>query len=219
MSIALESEKGLKPMSERLDSQIAFIDIPHGQRLYSLRDWVFHVSSSKNKNLSAPWSDLKKAIKRKGMDNLLARVQIFEMQTSGGRQLSDFADEETLIEIKRFIEQTSHNKLLDEVKNFHPQVIKFLQNNGWEIQHHIELPSGKVVDMVAHCEEKTIVLECKPNLAGQRLFLAIGQVLCYATEYGNNSYPALATTSNQVSEYVQQMCSARGIQVFIVPNL
>jgi hypothetical protein len=218
-SLENQDARSLPEIMSKRGGEITYIDTQDGQRLYSVRDWVYYVSASKNKNLSAPWSDLKKAIRRKGLESLLGRIQTHELQTPGGKQVSDFADQETLMEIKKYVEQTRQDKTKSEVINFHPQVISFLQHNGWQTRHHINLQSGRTVDIIAYNEARTLVIECKPNLLGQRLFTAIGQVLCYTVEYGGNSYPALATSASQVSEYVQLMCSAQSIELICIPNL
>jgi hypothetical protein len=77
----------------KLEGQMAHIDTPEGERLYSVRDWVYYVSVSKNKNVSAPWSDLKKAIAKHSEFKVSEILRVLEVETSGGKQAMDFTDE------------------------------------------------------------------------------------------------------------------------------
>jgi hypothetical protein len=67
----------------KLNGQMAHIDTPQGQRIYSVRDWVYYVSDSKNKNLSAPWSDLKKAIAKHPEFKVSEILRVLEVETAG----------------------------------------------------------------------------------------------------------------------------------------
>jgi hypothetical protein len=78
---------------DKLGGQMAHVDTPEGQRVYSVRDWVYYVSVSKNKNLSAPWSDLKKAIAKHPEFKVSEILRVLEIETPGGTQSMDFADE------------------------------------------------------------------------------------------------------------------------------
>jgi hypothetical protein len=82
-----------------LDGQIAYIDTLDGQRLYSVRDWVYYVSASKNKNQSAPWSDLKKAISKHSEFKVSEIIRVLEIETPGGKQATDFTNEQGLYAI------------------------------------------------------------------------------------------------------------------------
>ncbi len=84
---------------EKLDGEIAHIDTPEGKRLYSVRDWVYHVSASKNKNLSAPWSDLKKAIAKHPEFKVSEFLRVLDIETPGGKQEMDFTDDKGLYAI------------------------------------------------------------------------------------------------------------------------
>jgi hypothetical protein len=90
-------DQDLRPLPEividKLDGEMLHIDTPEGQRLYSVRDWVYYVSVSKNKNISAPWSDLKKAMLKQPEFKVSEIIRVLEVETSGGTQMMDLTDE------------------------------------------------------------------------------------------------------------------------------
>lgn len=57
----------------------------------------------------------------------------------------------------------SEERKSDEIINFHPKVEGFLQENGWQTQHHVRLLSGSVIDIVAYLGDIKYVVECKPE--------------------------------------------------------
>lgn len=78
-----------------LGGHMTFIDTSDG-RLYSVRDWVYYVSASKNKNISAPWSDLKKVMLQQPEFKVSEILRVLEVDTAGGKQQMDFTDENGL---------------------------------------------------------------------------------------------------------------------------
>lgn len=80
---------------ENLRGTLTYIETPEG-RVYSVRDWVYYLSASKNKNLSAPWSDLKKSIMRHSDFKVSEILRVLEIETLGGKQAMDFTDENGL---------------------------------------------------------------------------------------------------------------------------
>lgn len=198
---------------DNLGGQIATIDTPEGERLYCVRDWVYYISESKNKNLSAPWSDLKKSMRNKKLFHVLNQIKTIKYMTNGGNQFGDFASAKILNLIEEYIRVAGQNKSLSEIVLFHPNVIEYFRNNNYDVRHHVHLPSGKIIDIVAQDQEITLIVECKPTLSGQRLYTAIGQAICYAGEYGYDSIPVIATQRNQIDDYVIQMCNLAGVEL------
>jgi hypothetical protein len=105
----------------------------------------------------------------------------------------------------------------DEVFYFHPKAIEFFVSKGWEVEHHVGLESGGVIDIVARSNMETLVVECKPKLIKSHLYTAIGQVLCYSTEYSPLSKPAIITQELQ-DDYALNCCKALGIQLFTLSD-
>lgn len=97
---------------KHLKGEMIYIDTPEGQRFYSVRDWVFHVSDSQAGDKTFAWANLKRAIKKdlakaiaegKSDPNLtvegLLNLQPLEADTPGGKQRMDFTNEEGLYQI------------------------------------------------------------------------------------------------------------------------
>jgi hypothetical protein len=106
----------------------------------------------------------------------------------------------------------------DEVINFHPKVITYLEQKGWCVQQHVSLPSGGVIDLVAESENTLYVIECKPILTRSKFYSAIGQVLCYRQEYHPQSTAAIAAYRGGIDEYVRQYCNLLGIEVIEIED-
>jgi hypothetical protein len=104
----------------------------------------------------------------------------------------------------------------DEVFNFHPKVVAFLQQKGWQTQHHVKLLSGSIIDIVAFSYEKQYVVECKPELNKSKLYAAIGQVLCYSQEYDAQAIPIIATYASEIDEYAVAHCKALEIIIIAI---
>jgi hypothetical protein len=119
-SLWIFDDEDTRPLPEividKLEGQISFIDTPEGQRLYSVRDWVYYVSSSKNKNLSAPWSDLKKAISKHPEFKVSEILRVLEVETSGGKQAMDFTEEHGLYAITQ--RMTDRSGMVRAVKRY-----------------------------------------------------------------------------------------------------
>jgi hypothetical protein len=104
----------------------------------------------------------------------------------------------------------------DEVLNFHPTVINALRNEGWDVRQHVELASGKVIDLVAQRDQETLIVECKSRIRVQLFFEAVGQVLCYCNEFGNGARPAIAIPGCKTTEYFRERCHNLGIYLIEV---
>lgn len=209
---------------EELGGDIAYIDTEDGQRLYSVRDWVYWVSGSKSKRRTDAWTDIKSKMQTQS-DATLEKIGKAYYATNGGKQLFDFASEEVLLYIKTsYLDYRVKNRRhrftqeADEVFDMHPEVMEMLNAHGWEVEHHVRLPSGKVIDIVATQGDRTLTLECKPSLAGDRFYEAVGQAMCYAAEYDYYAYPAIATYNAQLTEYIKDMCIFNQIVLITLPE-
>lgn len=135
----------------------------------------------------------------------------------GKLRLTDFTDLTGLQTIDESLEINLKKKSLrlhvrqaDEVKNFHPLVVRYLECQGYAVQHHHQLESGAIVDLLA-VAETTYVVECKPVLSRTKLYSAIGQSLCYAFEQGPGVGAAIASYETSISDYARISCEKLGI--------
>jgi hypothetical protein len=146
-------------------------------------------------------------------------------KTSDGKfYLTDFTDLVGLQTLDEVLEANLKKKSLrldirhdDEVNNFHPLVVHYLQQRGFAVQHHIQLESGGTVDVLA-IAETTYVIECKPTLSRAKLYSAIGQALCYALEMGNVVKPAIASYEDSMTGYARLHCEQLGIWLIAIPK-
>jgi hypothetical protein len=106
----------------------------------------------------------------------------------------------------------------DEVAVFHMKVLDYLKKESLKTHHHVAFPSGAIIDILAWSEDKTLIVECKPELSRQKLYTAIGQVLCYCKEYNSPCVPVIATYESEVGHYSMICCSALGIDLIAIPN-
>jgi hypothetical protein len=140
---------------------------------------------------------------------------------------SDFMTLSGILRLQRYIEHNLskrqhriEKRKEDEVANFHPLVIEYIEREGWSVSHHVRLSSGHIVDIVAIASEhRMYIVECKPNLSKSHLYAAIGQVLCYKAEYNFPVTPAIATFSNSLSPYSREMCKRLSITLFAIKDL
>jgi len=137
----------------------------------------------------------------------------------------DFAPADVLMQLKaayldnRQLRKTARiDNEKDEIACMHPQVGNLLHAHDWKTEHHVSLPSGHVIDWVASNESHILAVECKPRLTGQHFFLALGQAICYAIEYGQNVYPAIATYSENLPQYAVVMCKLLGVTLITLPE-
>jgi hypothetical protein len=111
----------------------------------------------------------------------------------------------------------------DERVNFHPRVITFFEAQGWRVDHHLKLPLGSQIDVLASLEDETVtgvfIVECKPHLPRRHFYSAVGQILCYWAEYGKAAIPVIATYSSEIDDYIEACCQALGIRLIAVDLL
>jgi hypothetical protein len=149
--------------------------------------------------------------------------QLKTLASDSKTYLADFTNIQGVKIIQEYIEPRTYRKDLrvkqfntDEVANFHPQVISRLNQRGYTIKHHVTLPSGSVIDIVAVHGDKTYIVECKIELTKAKLHQAIGQVLCYCCEYEGDAIPVIATYSVEVNEYTQTCCRKLGVEIITI---
>jgi|GEM_PF-2365791 len=104
----------------------------------------------------------------------------------------------------------------DEVENFQPFVKMLLSYQGWVIEQNFRLTSGKIVDLLAVRNEENLLIECKVNVSSGGFYSAVGQVLCYCTEYMSVARPAIAIPVDQVDDYMRVSCNNLGIELIEV---
>jgi hypothetical protein len=166
---------------------------------------------------------LKNRVVRNGEVIVPNLVRLKLRAADGKMRRTDCADSDGIKVLRRRLEKNIHDRDKrvnhrqdDEVVNFHPKIIEFLKENNWcDIQHHVKLPSGNIIDIVARNSSKEIhIIECKPNLRKGNLYTAVGQALCYCAEYALDSTPAIACYYSKKNDYARQSCEALGIDLF-----
>ena len=89
-----------RSLPERLIDEIGgsmtMYDLKNGQRLYCIRDWVYYVSGSTAQDIGSPWYNLKFKLNKQGDLKGLLNLKTLAVDTEGGPQKMDFADERGL---------------------------------------------------------------------------------------------------------------------------
>lgn len=189
---------------------------------YCVVDVVARLRETNHKAALNYYHVLKNRMTKNGDSSIFnANVKQLKMQTADGKmRRTDCASASSVQSLEQYIrigirqyEIRASIRKDDEVINFHPQVIRFFEQRGWDTHHHVKLSSKRVVDIVARRGDETLIIECKPQLDTRYLYKAIGQVLCYQAEYGRNSTPVIATYLSWNNGYAQRCCEALGIQL------
>jgi Holliday junction resolvase-like predicted endonuclease len=156
----------------------------------------------------------------------LLTVQLRAKSSDNKKYLTDFirqSDLELLTQVLEVNRQKRHLRIEvrkdDEVKWFHPQIMLALETNKWNVEQHVRLPSGNIIDIVAKQGERTLVVECKPRLAQGKFYSALGQVLSYCAEYPYQAEPAIACYKNEKNAYAQQICLTLGVRLLEVTDI
>ncbi len=196
---------------------------------YSVVDFISLTSQRNQKQALNYWRNLKCELKHSinTNDNAIANatLPIKQVAADGKQRYTDFVSKTALLYL--------HNELMrgnirrkelrlqngrDEVEQFHPYVEVYLREKGFEVKHHVNLSSGCVIDFVAAIQGQILIIECKQSITKTRLFEAIGQVLCYTSEYGKDSIPCIATTAHYIKDnYTIKTCAALGINLLEIP--
>ena len=111
------------------------------------------------------------------------------------------------------ISNRRHKRLDDEVINFHPVVITYFAKRGYQTSQHVSLPSGNIIDIIAKKDNFTAIIECKVHMTKTHLYHAIGQVLCYCSEYEVDAQPIIVYQSSHIDDYIMACCANLDIQI------
>jgi hypothetical protein len=184
---------------------------------YSAVDFISEFLKIDRRRARNYYHVLKKRLLQNG-EPLPQICKIKARATDGKMYLTDFIGSSSVQMLQTYLEPRLRNRHYrmeirqdDEVTFFHPRVQSHLEQLGWQIEHHVSLPSGSIIDIIAKSQATTYVIECKPRLHNNNLYQAIGQVLCYRYEFDVQSIPAIASYSSAITDYVRQSCASLGI--------
>jgi hypothetical protein len=190
--------------------------IINGEMLFSVID-IFKNHGSRSKNPHQEWERAKQRLEEQGFD-ISSRVCFYQFPGQGQREtpLITYETWNQIVATLGTRHFSTNKQQAIEVPLLHPLVCEFLLNEGWRIEHHYELPSGKEIDVVAKQGHQTLIIECKQSLQGHDFFNAIGQVLCYCDEFGEPAIPIIACYQGRINDYGRKRCASLGIQVLEV---
>lgn len=101
---------------DNLGGTMAYVDTVDNRRLYCVRDWVYCVSGSKNQSRAVPWSDLKRAMFKRGDAKVYENFVHLTIDTPGGPQTTEFADAQGLYQITQ--RMTDRSATVRRVKTY-----------------------------------------------------------------------------------------------------
>jgi hypothetical protein len=193
-----------------------------GEWYYSVIDIIAELLESDHKKAKSYWSTVKGRLIKNNVP--LPEIRTVKMTSLDAKVYrTDCTNLEGIKWIHQQLELNLRNRVSriknrkdDEVINFHPKMIEYLQQNGFQTQHHFKLKSGNIIDIVAYSERELLVIECKPNLTKSKLYSAIGQVLCYKNEYDCRAIPAIACYKDIVDDYLNECCNSLGIKTLTI---
>jgi len=196
-----------------------------GTKYFSLIDVVTVIRQTDFKNAQNYYHVFKKRLQKNGV-TIPSLIQIKAESANAKFYLTDFAPRDGISSIIEYLTPNlnkRNNRIRirqdDEVSNFHPVITSFFDSFGWHTEHHITLPSGSQIDVVATNDQTTILVECKPHLSRGNFFTAVGQVMCYRTEFDNNAIPVIATSTSQIQDYFYECCQSLGIRLIALDML
>ncbi|GIK65050.1 MAG: hypothetical protein BroJett018_28440 [Chloroflexota bacterium] len=203
---------GLEQFQE-FDDTIRKVAI-NGVMYFSVID-VFKNYGSGSTDVHKEWERAKERLEEEGFE-VGSHLKLHQFSGQGQRQTPLITMEiwRKMVSILGTSHFSQNKQSKAEVTQLHPLVGIFLANQGWEFEHHYKLPSGKIIDVVAWNGPQTQIIECKTNLMDdQKLFGAIGQVLCYCSEFKMDSQPTLATYKGKITLYGLECCHDMDIQI------
>jgi Holliday junction resolvase len=189
---------------------------------YSVIDMIAVLLDKETPLANTYWRKLKSRLIAEGNETVTKCYSVKLPAVDGKRRFTDvvnYADAMLLIqEIERrnFKRKKRMQRKQDELENIHPMIRAKFEQEGWTVKRHLELPSGKRIDLLATRGGEMLIIECKRHLVNSELFNAIGQVLCYCAEYGNGARPVVACLEGGADDYTYNACGALGIQVMEV---
>jgi hypothetical protein len=195
-----------------------------GEWYFSLIDTIAEWFETDHKRAKSYWSTLKQRLKSNR--EIVLQIEKIKALTSDRKMyFTDFANQSDLQILRKYLESNIrnhrnriHRRQSDEVVCFHPKVIAKLEKLGWDVEHHVRLASGGIIDIVAKFSNKTYVIECKPELTNGKLFTAIGQVLCYRLEHNPHAIPVIASYASEINDYVRHSCASLGIELLEIAD-
>jgi hypothetical protein len=213
-----------------IDPRIRHVLI-NGVSFWSIHD--LYKLYDRSTNPQRDWFRMKQRLKRLGYD-VSANIKYYQFTDKMGRKnratpvctldlLNIIVSNINIKHVLRSRDVHSDDELTDEVEVanevavLHPKVASFLTSERYVVEHHIVLPSRKIIDIVARDRDGGImIVECKSALKGASLFQAIGQVLCYCAEYDQHAFATIACFIGGASEYAYRCCKALRIQILEV---
>lgn len=130
--------KDTRPLPERIIDDVGgtmdYIDLTSGIRVYSVRDWVYWVSGSASKQKHTAWADLKRSLLKRGGEKVVDKVHTLKIDTAGGKQETDFANENTLYLITQRMSDKS--KMVRAVKQYLADAGVYLDAMARNIRFH-----------------------------------------------------------------------------------
>lgn len=194
----------------------------NGEWYFSVIDIVAELLNFDYKRAQSYWSTLKERLLSDGRHDLLKSCHSLRLPAKDHKsRLTDIMPQSGLQVLYDEVLKHSRRRTTfrleqerDEVAQFHPKVVDYLSKNGMGFEHHYALPSGRVVDFLAQKGGETWVIECKTRLLSRgECDLAVGQVLCYCTEFENPVRPCIAIPEHAISDYARKCCQKLGIVV------
>ncbi len=107
----------------------------------------------------------------------------------------------------------------DEIQILHKNAIAYFETEGYQTKHHVPLPSGNIIDIVALLPGRftdgylTLIVECKTSLPKGKLYEAIGQVMCYRAEYHKTAIGVIVTFKSEITLYALEYCGKLGLML------
>lgn len=196
-----------------------------GIEYFSLIDVIATIRQTDFKTAQNYYHVFKKRLQKNGV-NIPSLKQIKAETGNAKHYLTDFAPRDGIASIIEYLTPNlnrQNNRITirqdDEVIHFHPVIVTFFNSFGWHTERHVALPSGSEIDVVATKDQTSFVVECKPHLSRGNFFTAVGQIMCYRTEFDHHTIPVIATSTSQIHDYFYECCQSLGIRLMALDML